>query len=91
MYQKWIQQLIQGCEGAHNILDDVIVHGTTPKEHVKRLITVLKVIKVLKDSELTVNKNKCELSMSKLFFMGHVLSARGIGPAKVKVRAEVNA
>ena len=32
MYQKVIQAL-QDCEGAHNILDDVIAHATTEEEH----------------------------------------------------------
>ncbi|MCG8032064.1 MAG: RNA-directed DNA polymerase, partial [Candidatus Thiodiazotropha taylori] len=84
MYQKCIQQLIQHVDGAHNILDDIIVHGTSREEHDKRLIQVLG---TLKDNGLTLNKDKCELNMSKLVFMGHVLSARGIGPAEVKVQA----
>ena len=33
MYQKVILQVLQDCEGAHNILDDVIVHATTEEEH----------------------------------------------------------
>ena len=88
MYQKVVQQLLQSCEGATNILDDIIVHGRTQQEHDERL---MKVLQVLKDNHLTVNKEKCEFNMSQLIFMGHVLSARGIGPAKVKVEAVVNA
>ena len=88
MYQKCIQQLIQNIEGAHNILDDIIVHGASKEEHDKRLARVLE---TLRDNGLTLNKDKCELNMSKLVFMGHVLSVRGIGPAEVKVQAVVNA
>ena len=88
MYQKCIQQLIQNIEGAHNILDDIIVHGSSKEEHDKRLARVLE---TLRDNGLTLNMDKCELNMSKLVFMGHVLSARGIGPAEVKVQAVVNA
>ena len=40
---------------------------------------------------LTVNKEKCEFNMSQLNYIEHVLSARGIGPAKIKIEAVVNA
>ena len=29
MYQHVIEQVLQGCEGAHNISDDIIIHGKT--------------------------------------------------------------
>ena len=86
MYQKVMQQVLQDCEGAHNIQDDIIVHGSSQEEHDKRL---RKVLSVLRDKGLTVNVDKCELNMSHLVFMGHVLSSKGIGPAEVKVKAIV--
>ena len=36
LYQHIIQQVLQGCEGAHNIADNIIVHGRGGEEH-KRL------------------------------------------------------
>ena len=88
MYQKVIRQVLQDCEGAHNILDDVIVHATTEEEHDQRFENV---VRVLSSKGLTLNCNKCQFKMSHLEFMGHVLSARGIGPADVKVKAVVEA
>ena len=41
LYQHIIQQVLQGCEGAHNIADDIIVHGKSVKEHDKRLVKVM--------------------------------------------------
>ena len=32
MYQKVIRQVLQDCEGVHNILDDVIVHGQSAEQ-----------------------------------------------------------
>lgn len=29
MYQKVMQQVLQGCEGVHNIMDDIIVHASS--------------------------------------------------------------
>ena len=32
MYQKVVREVLQDCEGAHNILDDVIVHGQSAEQ-----------------------------------------------------------
>ena len=83
-----LHQVLQECDGAHNILEDVIVHAPTAEEHDKRFENV---VRVLSSRGLTLNRDKCQFKMSHLEFMGHVLSARGIGPAEVKVKAVVDA
>ena len=65
-----------------------IFHATTEEEHDERFENV---VRVLSSKGLTLNRNKCQFKMSHLEFMGHVLSARGIGPADVKVKAVVEA
>ena len=45
MYQKVLHQILQECDGAHNILDDVIVHAPTEEEHDKRFENVVRVLK----------------------------------------------
>lgn len=84
MYQHIIQQTLQGCEGVRNISDDIIVHGQTVAEHNTRLS---KVMDILREKGLTLNREKCVFKMSHLVFMGHVLSAKGIGPADEKIKA----
>ncbi|XP_048729723.2 uncharacterized protein K02A2.6-like [Ostrea edulis] len=88
LYQKVMQQVLQGCEGVHNIMDDIIVHASCQAEHDKCLENV---VRVLRDKGITLNKDKCQFNMSQVVFMGHVLSDRGIGPADVKVKAVVEA
>ena len=88
MYQHVIEQVLQGCEGARNISDDIIVHGKTNEEHDHR---VCKVLERLKERGLTLNADKCKFSMDKLVFMGHVWSRKGIAPEEVKVEAILNA
>ena len=78
MYQKVICQVLQDCEGVHNILGD--------EEHDQRFENV---VRVLSSKGLTLNRDKCQFKMSHLEFMAHVLSARGLGPADVKVKAVV--
>ena len=81
-------QVLQECVGVHNIIDDVIVHAPTEEEHDKRFENV---IRLLSSKGLTLNRDKCQFKMSHLVFMGHVLSARGIGPADVKAKAVADA
>ena len=44
MYQKVLGQVLQECDGVHNILDDVIVHTPTEKEHDKRFENLVRVL-----------------------------------------------
>ena len=84
LYQHIIQQVLQGCEGAHNIADDIVVHGRGVEEHDKRLDGVFQ---RLKERGLTVNPDKCEFRIPRITIMGHVLSEKGIGPTEEKVKA----
>ena len=83
-YQHVIQQVLHGCEGTHNISDDIIVWGTNTQEHDERLRAVLH---RLKEKGLTLNEKKCTFQMNEITFMGHVLSDRGIGPEDCKIKA----
>ena len=88
LYEKTIQQLFTECPVVHNILDDIIVHGSSVKEYNERLENVLRIIQ---SSDLTLNRDKCQFGLERLVFMGHLLSSRGIGPADAKVSAVLNA
>jgi len=79
LYQHTIQQVLEGCEGAYNIHNDIIIHGRTVKEHDIRL---RKTVKRTQEKGLTLNKDKCAFSISKLTFMGYLLSNQGIGPTE---------
>ena len=89
MYQHIIEQVIQGCEGARNISDDIIVFGKTKQEHDAR---VCQVLERLRDRGLTLNPDKSKFCMDRLvFFGGNVLSRKGIAPEEVKVEAILHA
>ena len=62
MYHKVLHQVLQECDGAHNILDDVIVHAPT-EEHDKRFENV---VRVLSSRGLTMNRDMCKFKMSHL-------------------------
>ena len=84
MYNKIIQQTLDGCDGVQSIFDDIVVHGKTTVEHDQRLDIELR---RLSDRGLTLNIDKCQFNMTNIEFMGQVLSKHGIGMAKSKVEA----
>ena len=88
IYQHVIQQALQNCGNAANISDDIIVHAKTEEQH-DRILE--KVLKTLKEKNLTLNEEKCKFHMTQLEFMGFVLSKNGIGPTEEKVKAVANA
>ena len=86
LYQRIIQQSLHGCEGVAS--DDIIFHGKDAREHDERLWRVLE---RLREKNLTLNAEKCRFHMTQMVFMGLVLTSNGIGPAKHKVKAIVEA
>lgn len=75
IFQKIMEQILNGCEGALNASDDIIVHGKTKKEHDDRLEIVLK---RLKDFNVALNHSKCIFGATGINFLGHHLSKEGI-------------
>ena len=88
LYQHTIQQVLEGCEDAHNIHDEIIIHGRTVEEHDVR---PRKTFERIQEKGLTFNSDKCAFSMSKLTFVGYLLSNQGIGPTESREEAVVDA
>ena len=87
MFQKTIQDQLQGITGTLNISDDVIVFGKTQAEHDKALDAVCQ---KFVESNVTLNK-KCEFNKSSVTFFGFTFSEKGIAPDPKKVEAIKNA
>ena len=87
-YQQVISQVFHDIEGVQNISDDIVVFGRTKEEHDERLNLVLDRIR---QKKLTLNGDKCEFTMDKITFMGHILSRNGIGPTQERVKDMLNA
>jgi len=63
-------------------LDDVIIFGSTPEEHLERLG---KVFQRVREANLKLKPSKCRLLQSAVSFLGHVVSSAGVSmdPAKI--------
>ena len=88
LYQYEISRALAGIEGVDNISDDIIVHGPNQTTHDERLHAVMQ---RLKAKGLTLNPDKCQLSINRLIFMGILISEKGIGPTKERIRAVIEA
>jgi len=68
-------------------LDDILVFGRTFDETLERLQMVLS---RLKDNNLKVKPEKCQLFKEKLHYLGHLISKEGMAPDDEKVKAITN-
>ena len=81
-FQKIIEQVIAGCEGAKNISDDIFIWGRDDEEHNRNLAEVLR---RLHEAGLTVNLKKCEFGKTRMIFSGYTVTDKGILPDESKV------
>ena len=65
-------------------LDDIIVFSTTPAEHLKRLRGVFE---KLANAGLKLKPSKCEFFRTKITYLGHIISAKGIETDPKKIEA----
>jgi len=66
IFQKSIEEVLQGIEGVRNISDDIIVFGKSQTDHDNALRAVLQ---RMRESNLTANPEKCLFKQSYIFFL----------------------
>ena len=88
IFQKSIEEVLQGVEGARNISDDIIVFGKNQVDHDKALRAVLQ---RMRENNLTANPDKCLFNQSSIDFFGHHFSADGISADNKKISSLINA
>jgi len=64
--------------------DDILVAGSTKKEHDKRLAQVLK---HLDERGIHLQRGKCEFCKAEVEYLGHHIDAKGIHPTEKKMEA----
>ena len=63
-------------------IDDILVYSKTPKEHEEHLRTTLQ---LLRHHKLYAKFSKCDFWLSKVHFLGHVVSKEGVSVDLAKV------
>ena len=82
-FQRCMSKILKGLEGVVCMMDDILVYGESETQHWERLRAVLNRIK---ESGMTLQKEKCEFGLTSVKFLGHVVSNEGVklDPDKVK-------
>ena len=86
-FQKCTSRILEGLEGVECNIDDVLVHAPTIELHDYRL---QKVLERPSEAGVTLNIDKYTFQVSKIKFLGNVVSANGIEVDPDKVAAVVN-
>ncbi|XP_047037821.1 uncharacterized protein K02A2.6-like isoform X1 [Helicoverpa zea] len=86
-FSRVISQMFENVEGVIPYLDDLCVYADSVKQLKDRL---QKVLEIASTNGIKFNENKCKFFVSKLLFVGHIFTARGISPDPDKVQAVMN-
>ncbi|XP_032879397.1 uncharacterized protein K02A2.6-like [Amblyraja radiata] len=88
MWQRAMEQVLQGIPGTQCYLDDILITGRTVEEHLSNLERVLG---RLKRYGLRANKAKCDFFKEQLAYCGHLIDRHGLHKSPDKIAAVVNA
>ena len=85
IFQRVMENLLQGVPRVCVYLDDILITGHTEVEHLKNLGEVLR--------QLTkrLKKEKCAFMLLSVDYLGHTISAEGLRASEAKVKEAVNA
>lgn len=75
IFQREIEKLFQGMPFVACYQDDILIGGTDLDHHVENL---KKVLTKLRDSGLTLNRNKCNFLKNEIFYLGYKVNKDGI-------------
>ena len=88
IFQRTIENLLQGIPGVAVYIDDILVTGATEEQHLKSLDEVLR---RLFESGLKAKKAKCKFMVPSVSYLGYVIDADGLHPLPDKVQARQDA
>ena len=88
IFQRTIENLLQGIPFVVVRVDDILVSGSNDEEHLANLEEVLK---RLSEHGLRLKKKKCAFMVNEVVYLGQKINSQGIQPVQEKVRAITNA
>ncbi len=85
-YSRLVQLVLHGIPGEEALpyLDDTIVHSSTVAKH---MVNLEKVLLAHREAGLKLQPSKCHLFQEKVEYLGHLVSAEGVGPVPDYVKA----
>ena len=83
-FQRFVDNILAGIPHVFVYMDDILVASPTAAEHKK---DVQRVMEVLEQHGLVINREKCQFQKSQVEFLGHLVDKNGIRPLPAKVEA----
>lgn len=87
IFQKLMEEAIKGCDGVIVYIDDILIFAMSLEELQQR---TQRVLKALREKNLTLNVEKCIFDQEEVTFLGHVVNGNGVRPVNSKIEAVSN-
>jgi hypothetical protein len=87
IFQRTMENILQGIPGVSVYIDDILVTGKTEAEHLEHLNEVLK---RLEAAGMRIKLSKCAFMLSRVEYLGHGITNKRLQPTQEKVRAITN-
>ena len=84
VFQDVMSEIFSGIEGVEVIVDDLLVWAESKQQHDERLKQVLE---RARQKNLKLNKQKSQIALDEISYIGHILSKEGLKPDPKKVQA----
>ena len=88
LFQRAMEQILQGCQGTQVYFDDIMVTGVHDDEHLENLEAVLDKLAAY---GLHLRKKKCDFMQPSMEYLGHIVDSEGHHMDTSKVQAVVDA
>lgn len=83
IFQSRMDMILEQCDGAEGIADDVVVYGATEDEHDRNLHQLMN---IASRNGLVFNSSKCLIKESSVSFFGLIYGIDGIKPDPDRIR-----
>ena len=87
VFQSVMSEMFEDIDGVEVIVDDILIWGENEKQHDTRLKQVLN---RAKQRNLKLNREKSQIKLNQISYIGHILGHDGLKPDPKKVKAIVN-
>jgi hypothetical protein len=84
IYHRTVYNMFSHIAGVETSMDDICIGGKTREEHDHR---VKQVLDICRQQGLKLNREKCQVGVQEMVFLGDVISDKGLRPDPCKVRA----